>query len=60
MVLNPWSDRVPQVRHQTFCQAQAEAIRIAGKEGRKVHVLRVVGTAHPPAMPQVTWEDRPE
>lgn len=59
MCLNPYSATAPMVRHASFAEAQAEALRLAKAESKKVHVLELVGTAHPP-MDEATWEFRRE
>lgn len=46
----------PVVRHETFESAKAEAERLAVRTRRKIHVLKVVGTMHPPA--GCFWENR--
>lgn len=58
MCLNPYPEaRPPTVRHDSFGQAQAEARRLAINLGRKIHVLEIVGTMHPPSV-EPHWEDR--
>jgi hypothetical protein len=57
MCLNPSSVKAPMVRHSTLAMARAEAMRLAVAEGDKIHVLQVVGTAHPPTV-KATWQDR--
>lgn len=56
--LNPYRDNSPKVRHETFGAAHKEAARLAELEGRKIHVLQLVGTMHPPAKPGCTWVPR--
>jgi hypothetical protein len=46
----------PNVYHPTLAAAKAEAVRLASKTGRKIHVLRIVGTACPPKAAR--WEER--
>lgn len=59
MCLNPYSQKAPMVRHESFAEAQAEAMRLCAQETKKVHVVQLVGTANPPiATP--TWEFRRE
>lgn len=59
MCLNPYLEGdKPQVRHERFASAQEEARRICLKTGRKIHVLKCVGTYHPPQIPQPVWEAR--
>lgn len=58
LVFNPYQPGAPKVRHSNFASAQFEACRLAHLEGVKVHVLKVVGTAHPPVKPLVRWEER--
>jgi hypothetical protein len=45
------------VRHERFAEAQAEAMRLSQHERTKVHVLQLVGTAHPPQQVAI-WEWR--
>ena len=60
MCLNPYPDgQKPRVQHETFESAKAEASRLCRVMGRKIHVLKLVGTMHPPVVPEVWWEDRP-
>lgn len=59
MCLNPYSQTAPMMRHASFAEAQAEAMRLCQKEGKKVHVVELVGTAHPP-LATPTWEFRRE
>jgi hypothetical protein len=40
----------------THAAAKAEAERLASKTGRKIHVVRIVGTACPPK--PARWEER--
>lgn len=57
--LNPYPDgTVPKIRHETFGAAHKEAARLAEVSGRKIHVLQLVGTMHPPAKPGCTWVPR--
>jgi DNA repair exonuclease SbcCD ATPase subunit len=42
--------------HATLAAAKAEAERLASKTGKKIHVLRIVGTACPPKAAR--WEER--
>lgn len=59
MCLNPYTEgHKPQRRHETFEEAQIEAQRLCVKTGRKIHVLKLVGTMHPPTPPAPTWEER--
>jgi hypothetical protein len=59
MCLNPYHEGdKPQVRHDTFAAAQIEAARLCMKTRRKIHVLELVGTMHPPVEPNGIWEDR--
>jgi hypothetical protein len=61
MCLNPYHEGdKPTVRHETFADAAAEARRICLKTGRKIHVLQLIGTMHPPIPQPVRplWEDR--
>lgn len=59
MCLNPFFEGdKPQVRHETFEEAKVEAGRLALKTGRKIHVLQLVGTMHPPHIPAPIWEQR--
>jgi hypothetical protein len=46
----------PTVYHPTLAAAKAEAERLASKTGRKIHVVRIVGTACPPKAAR--WEER--
>lgn len=59
MCLNPYPEGdKPEVRHACHLEAQAEAARLCVKTGRKIHVLKCIGTYHPPQIPQCEWEDR--
>lgn len=59
MCFNPYREgSKPAVRHETLAEAQAEAARLCVKMGRKIHVLELVGTMHPPVEPKGFWEDR--
>jgi len=59
MCLNPYPEgEKPQFRHECVLEAQAEAARLCVKTGRKIHVLKCIGTMHPPVEPKVIWEDR--
>ena len=59
MCFNPYPEGdKPQVRHACHLEAQAEAARLCVKTGRKIHVLKCVGTYHPPQIPQPVWEAR--
>jgi hypothetical protein len=59
MCLNPYLEGdKPEVRHSTFAEAQEEARRLCVRTGRKIHVLKCVGTYHAPQIPQPVWEDR--
>lgn len=59
MCLNPYLEGdKPEVRHEHFASAQEEARRLCLVTGRKIHVLKCVGTYHPPQIPQPVWEDR--
>ena len=44
------------VYHATLADAKAEAERLASKTGKKIHVVRIVGTACPPK--PARWEER--
>jgi predicted acetyltransferase len=57
MCFNPYSQTAPMVRHERFAEAQAEAMRLSQHERTKVHVLQLVGTAHPPQQVAI-WEWR--
>ncbi len=57
MVMNPYPEGTkPTVRHDSFGEAHKEAQRIAELTGKKCHVLKLVGTMHPPN--KCTWVDR--
>jgi hypothetical protein len=61
MCLNPYHEGdKPTVRHETLGAAGEEARRLCLKTGRKIHVLQLVGTMHPPIPQPVNpvWEDR--
>lgn len=57
MCLNPYSDKAPKIRHESYYQAQMEALRLARTTGQKCHVLQVRGTAYPP-LDVATWHPR--
>jgi hypothetical protein len=58
MCLNPYPEaRPPTMRHESFHEAQREALRLAQITGRKIHVLKLEGTAHPPQQ-VARWEVR--
>jgi hypothetical protein len=57
-VFNPYSAKVPTVRHELLSDAIAEAERICRLESVKVHVLKCEGTWFPPQAPQPRWENR--
>jgi hypothetical protein len=57
LCLNPYPEgEKPSVYHPTLAAAKAEAERLASKTGRKIHVVRIVGTACPPK--PARWEER--
>lgn len=59
MVFNPYPDgKKPTVRHETLRSATIEAERVCLLTGKKIHVLKIVGTMHPPKMPAATWSER--
>lgn len=59
MCLNPYPEGTkPRVQHEHFASAQEEARRLCLKTGRKIHVVKCVGTYHPPQIPQPVWEGR--
>jgi hypothetical protein len=54
MCLNPYHEGdKPTVRHESL-----EAARLCLHTRRKIHVLELVGTMHPPVAPHGIWEDR--
>ncbi len=58
VAMNPYPEgRIPTVRHETFIEAQREALRLSALAGRKIHVLKLEGTAHPPQQ-TARWEVR--
>ena len=58
MVMNPYPEGgKPTKRHDTFESARDEAIRVSGQTKRKIHVLKLVGSAIPPS-DVVAWRDR--
>lgn len=60
MVFNPYPEgHKPEIRHESFGEAQKEAARVSQLTGKKIHVLKLVGTMHPPQQPSCVWEDRP-
>jgi hypothetical protein len=59
MVLNPYpTGQKPTVRHETFEEAQREALRLSEATTQKMHVLQLVGTAYPPSTPRATFVHR--
>jgi hypothetical protein len=59
MCLNPYPDGTkPRVQHESLEEAQVEAARLCCLMGKKIHVLKCVGTMHPPVAPKGIWEDR--
>jgi DNA repair exonuclease SbcCD ATPase subunit len=57
LCLNPYPEGgKPTAYHATLADAKAEAERLASKTGRKIHVVRIVGTACPPK--PARWEER--
>jgi hypothetical protein len=59
MCLNPYPEGdKPMVRHASYGEACTEARRLCLKTGRKTHVLKLIGTYHPPQIPEPVWEDR--
>jgi hypothetical protein len=57
MVFNPYPEgEKPTCRHESYVEAVAEAGRLCAKTGKKIHVLKLVGTMHPQI--DVRWEDR--
>lgn len=59
MCLNPYPGGTkPRVQHESLGEAQAEAARLCCLMGKKIHVLKCVGTMHPPVAPKGIWEDR--
>ena len=57
LCLNPHPEGgKPTVYHPTLAAAKSEAERLASKTGRKIHVVRIVGTACPPK--PARWEER--
>lgn len=60
MCFNPYPEGTkPTVRHADLATARDEALRLCRSTGRKIHVLKVVGTAHPPKPPEPYFETRP-
>lgn len=59
MCLNPYPNGTkPRVQHESLASAQAEAARLCRLMGKKIHVLKCVGTMHPPVAPNGIYEDR--
>jgi hypothetical protein len=57
LCFNPYPEgEKPTVYHPTLAAAKAEAERLASKTGKKIHVVRIVGTACPPKAAR--WEER--
>jgi len=57
MCLNPYADTPPRTQHLAYEDARTEALRLSLQERRKIHVVQLVGTAHPPTdLPM--WEER--
>jgi hypothetical protein len=57
LCLNPYPEgEKPSVYHATLADAKAEAERLASKTGKKIHVVRIVGTVCPPKAAR--WEER--
>jgi hypothetical protein len=57
LCFNPYPEgEKPSVYHAKLADAKAEAERLASKTGRKIHVVRIVGTACPPK--PARWEER--
>jgi hypothetical protein len=57
LCLNPYPEgEKPTVYHATLAAAKAEAERLASKTGRKIHVVRIVGTAC--LLKAARWEER--
>jgi hypothetical protein len=60
MCLNPYPNGTkPRIQHESLESAQIEAARLCRVMGKKIHVLKLVGTMHPPVEPEVFWEERP-
>jgi hypothetical protein len=57
LCFNPYPEgEKPTVFHATLADAKAEAERLARKTGKKIHLMRIVGTACPPKAAR--WEER--
>jgi hypothetical protein len=57
LCFNPYPEgNKPTFRHASFGEAQKEAARLAKLTGRKIHVLKLAGTMHPPC--ECKWEER--
>jgi DNA repair exonuclease SbcCD ATPase subunit len=57
LCFNPYPEGdKPTFRHASFGEAQKEAARLAKLTGRKIHVLKLAGTMHPPC--ECKWEER--
>jgi DNA repair exonuclease SbcCD ATPase subunit len=57
LCFNPYPEGdKPTVRHASFGEAQKEAARLAKLTGKKIHVLKLAGTMHPPG--GCKWEER--
>jgi hypothetical protein len=57
LCFNPYPEgNKPTFRHASFGEAQKEAARLAKLTGRKIHVLKLAGTMHPPG--GCKWEER--
>ena len=58
VVFNPYvRGKKPTMRHETKQGAIDEAKRISAIEGKKIHVLELVGTARPPTG-EATFSER--
>jgi hypothetical protein len=57
LCFNPYPEgEKPTVRHASYGEAQKEAARLAKLTGKKIHVLKLAGTMHPPG--GCKWEER--
>ena len=57
LCFNPYPEgEKPTFRHASFGEAQKEASRLAKLTGKKIHVLKLAGTMHPPG--GCKWEER--